>query len=302
MLRELKIKWITWIDWVWLTKEETEKIIEKYDFHELDVEAVLEPNQTARIDSYDDYMFLTLHFPKYNSVAQFYSLNEFHVFLWKDFIITLRDYEGQHLDGIFKKYEAKQTEEYDLDVSSGLILYEVIQVMLEKMFKLGKNIRKDIKLIEGQVFDNLNSRLVKDIMIKKRNIIVLKHMFSPQKSVLIGLENHMKKVFEDEIEVYYEDLEDKLDKIITDVKILEEYIESVEDAFKSLIDIKTNSTIKFLTIFSAVLLPLTLITSFYGMNVDLPFQDTPGFVYGILFFSIGLVALLYIYSTKTRKM
>ena len=302
MLRELKIKWITWIDWVWLTKDETQSVIEKYDFHELDIEAVLEPNQTARIDSYDDYMFLTLHFPKYNSAAQFYSLNEFHVFLWKDFIITLRDFEGQHLDGIFKKYQDQETEEYDLDVSSGLILYEVIQVMLEKMFKLGKNIKKDIKLIEGQVFDNLNSRLVKDIMIKKRNIIVLKHMFQPQKSVLIGLENHMKKVFEDEIEVYYEDLEDKLEKIITDVKILEEYIESVEDAFKSLIDIKTNSTIKFLTIFSAVLLPLTLITSFYGMNVDLPFQETPGFVYGLLFFSIWLVSLLYIYYTKSRKM
>lgn len=171
-------------------------------------------------------------------------------------------------------------------MSSGLILYEVIQVMLEKMFKVGKNIRKDIKLIENQVFENTTSRLVKDIMIKKRNIIVLKHMFQPQKSVLIGLENHMKKIFPDEIEVYFEDLEDKLEKIVTDVSILEEYIESVEDAFKSIIDIKTNSTIKFLTIFSAILLPLTLVTSFYGMNVDLPFQETPGFVYGILFFCI----------------
>ena len=302
MLRELKIKWITWIDGVNLSKEELQSVLSNYDFHELDLEAVLEPNQTARIDSYDDYMFLTLHFPKYNSRAQFYSLNEFHVFLWKDFIITLRDFEGQHLDGIFQKYEQKQIEEYDLDVSTWLILYEVIQVMLEKMFKVRKNIRKDIKEIEEKVFKKASSPLVKDIMIKKRNIIVLKHMFQPQKSVLIGLENHMKKIFPDEIEVYFEDLEDKLEKIITDVKILEEYIESVEDAFKSIIDIKTNSTIKFLTIFSAILLPLTLITSFYGMNINLPFQETPGFVYGLLFFSIWVVLLGYMYFNKQRKM
>lgn len=302
MLRELKIKWITWIDGVGLSKDELQGVLSNYDFHELDLEAVLEPNQTARIDSYDDYMFLTLHFPKYNSRAQFYSLNEFHIFLWKDFIITLRDFEGQHLDGIFNKYKQKQTEEYDLPVSTWLILYEVIQVMLEKMFKLGKNVKKDIKEIEWKVFEKASSPLVKDIMIKKRNIVVLKHMFQPQKSVLIGLENHMKKMFEGEIEVYFEDLEDKLEKIITDVKILEEYIESVEDAFKSIIDIKTNSTIKFLTIFSAILLPLTLITSFYGMNVNLPFQETPGFVYGLLFFSIWVVLLGYMYFNKQRKM
>jgi magnesium transporter len=73
------------------------------------------------------------------------------------------------------------------------------------------------------------------------------------------------------MEVYFEDLEDKLDQLLSDIEILDEYIDSVEDAFKTMIDIKTNFVIKVLTIFSAFMLPLTLITSFYGMNIlDLP--------------------------------
>lgn len=92
----------------------------------------------------------------------------------------------------------------------------------------------------------------------------------------------MKKLFDDEIEAYFEDLEDKLQRIITDISVLEEQIESVEDAFKSMIDIQTNSIIKFLTIFSAFMLPLTLITSFYGMNIALPYQDTPIIAYGAM--------------------
>ena len=65
------------------------------------------------------------------------------------------------------------------------------------------------------------------------------------------------------MEVYFEDLEDKLDQILSDIDILSEYIDSVEDAFKSMIDIKTNFVLKVLAIFSAFMLPLTLITSFY---------------------------------------
>ena len=72
------------------------------------------------------------------------------------------------------------------------------------------------------------------------------------------------------MEVYFEDLEDKLEQIVNDINILEEYIDSVEDAFKTIVDINTNSAVKVLTLFSAFLLPLTLVTSFFGMNINLP--------------------------------
>lgn len=302
MLRQLRIKWITWIDAVDLPPAEIEEILESFDFHELDIEACLEPNQRARIDSYDKYMFVTLHFPKYNAYKKIYELNEFNIFLGKNFLITLRDFPGKHLDDIYEKYEKKgDDDEYDIDVSSGLILYELIQEMLEKMFRVCLNVRRDISAIENQVFQKSTAPLVRNILIKKRNIIVLKHMFQPQMSVLIGLENHMKKIFDDEIEAYFEDLEDKLQKIITDISILEEQIESVEDAFKSMIDIQTNSIIKFLTIFSAFMLPLTAITSFYWMNLSLPFQDRPYMAYAAMCISVVVLWVAFLYFQRKRK-
>ncbi len=301
MLRQISIKWLTWIDGIDLPEKKIEEILESYDFHELDIEAALEPNQRARIDSYDDYIFITLHFPKYNQLQKTYNLNEFHVFVGKDFIITLRDFEGKYIDDIFENYQKKREAEYDLDISPGLVLYEIIQAMLEKMFQVALNIRKDIRMIEQQVFQKTTSPLVRDILIKKRNIIVLKHMFQPQMGVLIALENHMKKLFDVEIEAYFEDLEDKMQKIVTDILILEEQIESIEDAFKSMIDIQSNSIIKFLTIFSAFMLPLTLITSFYGMNIKLPYQDTPHIAYIAMIVSILLLGVIFIFVQRKRK-
>lgn len=163
-------------------------------------------------------------------------------------------------------------DEYDIAVSPARILYEIIQEMLEKMFRVTQNIRRDLSMIEKKVFQQSQVNLVREILIKKRNIVVLKHMFQPQMSVLISLENQMKKLFNDEVEAYFEDLEDKLQQIITDILILEEQVTSIEDAFKSMIDIETNNVIKFLTIFSAFMLPLTFVTSFYGMNIHLPYE------------------------------
>ena len=302
MLRQLRIKGITWIDGVNLPGKEIEEILDPFDFHELDIEAVLEPNQRPRIDRYDKYIFLTLHFPKYSHVKKSYTLNEFHIFLGKNFLITLRNFSGKHLEEIYNKYEKKgDVDEYDIDTSTWLILYELIQEMLEKMFRVSQKVKGDIGEIEKKVFQKAQAPLVRDILIKKRNIITLKHMFQPQMWVLIGLENHMKKLFDDEIEAYFEDLEDKLQRIITDISVLEEQIESVEDAFKSMIDIQTNSIIKFLTIFSAFMLPLTLITSFYGMNIALPYQDTPIIAYGAMWVSISLLAVAFLYFQRKRK-
>jgi len=301
MIRRLKVKGITWIDAVNASNKTIEEILVPFDFHELDVEAVLEPNQRARIDSYDEYVFITLHFPKYNQLKKIYELNEFHIFLGKRFLITLRDFQGRHIDEIYRKYEEKgDDDEYDIDASSGLILYELIQEMLEKMFRVSTNIRRDIIHIEKQVFEKPKSPLVRSILTKKRNIVVLKHMFQPQVAVLRTLELHMNKIFNEEIEAYFEDLEDKMQKIITDISILEEHIESVEDAFKSMIDIQTNSIIKFLTIFSAFMLPLTLITSFYGMNIDLPYGEA-SFVYGAMGVSVVLLWVVFLYYSWRRK-
>ena len=294
MHKKINIRGLTWIDWVNLDKAEIYKIVKDYDFHELDIEACLEENQKSRVDIYDDYIFSTLHFPKYNLKTRIYELNEFNIFIGRDFIITLRDYPGQKIDNIFEKYTKLDIDENaSVKITSGFILYEIIQAMLEKMFRVTDNVHRDIRGIERRVFDKTSAWLVRTIMVKKRNIVVLKHMFKPQIPVLKLLEDSVNKVFKWTMEEYFEDLEDKLELIVNDILILEEQINSIEDAFKTIVDINTNFTVKLLTIFSAFLLPLTLITSFYGMNIELPYSDSPYFVYSILILTLIFMWAMY---------
>jgi magnesium transporter len=306
MLREIQVGGIKWIDAVDLKKQDIYDVLDNYSFHELDIEACLEENQRARIDSYEDYFFTILHFPKYNQKTKVYELNEFNVFVGKDFLITFRNFWGNHIDQIFEKYqsfEENYSDGEEMKISSWYILYEIIQVMLEKMFKVINNVRQDIRLLEKQVFDHVDPTLVRDIMIKKRNIILLKNMFKPQLWVMASLESSVNKLFLWEIELYFEDLQDKTWFIYNDVELMEEYIISIEDAYKTMIDIQTWNIIRFLTIFSAFHLPLTLITWFYGMNVEnLPFQHSFVIVILILTSTFATMVLLYYVLNKKGKM
>lgn len=77
----------------------------------------------------------------------------------------------------------------------------------------------------------------------------------------------MKARFSDEVELYFENLEDKLDKIFSEIQLLQENIDSMEDTLKSIFELDSNTTIRYLTIFSAFMLPLTLLTGIFGMNI-----------------------------------
>ena len=301
-IRKLEVKWITWIDGADLDKKQIFEVVKDYNFHELDIEACFEDNQRARVDKYDDYLFLILKFPKYNKKLWVYELNEFNIFLWKNYIITFRDFPAKHIDMLFEKYEKQDVEDNaQFRFTSGYVLYEIIQSMLEKMFKVLDNNAKDLKNLEKIVFTNSSSSLVKNIMIKKRNIMFLKHMFKPQIAVLKLIEMHINKMFKWEIEVYFEDLEDKIEYITNYLDIYEENILYIEDAFQTIVDIKTNTVMKILTIFSTLLLPLTLITSFYGMNVPLPYQNNPNVVYWLMLFSLITMIIAFIRAVWKRK-
>ena len=126
-------------------------------------------------------------------------------------------------------------------------------------------------------------------------------MFKPQIVVLNQLEFNINKLFAWKIEAYFEDLEDKLSQIVNEINLLDEHISSTEVSYKTIIDIRTNSVIKILTVVSTYTFPMMLITSFYGMNVKTPMQENSIFVLSAIFWSTALVIfILYRYFRDNK--
>ncbi len=284
-----KNTWV-WQDYINPALDDIDAIIEKYGFHELDKEAILEENQYARIDTYDEYLFLVLHFPKYEPSTERYINNELNIFISKDYLITFRYYQSTTMKRIYTKYETRmQSGEH---ITPAFLLYEIIENFLDKTMKMLERFGKDLKILERELFNTRGTELIKSIMTRKRNIITLKHMMKPQIAVLKMIEIRMKERFSEEVELYFENLQDKLDKIFSEVQLQQENIDSIEDTLKSVFELETNTTITYLTVFSAFMLPLTLVTGFFGMNIEsLPFNNT------VMWITLGWLSLILLIVT-----
>lgn len=302
MLQKQTINGFKWVDGVNVAEEEVKKILKRYDIHELDLKACLEWNQRTRVDKYSSYSFIVLHFPKYNTRTKLYDSKEIYIFLSEAFLFIFRDFNFAKIHHLYSEYShTKDNNETELKVTSVYATYEIFHLMLEKAFNSLKSVRIDMKEIEKKVFEWVWAGLVRDIMLQKKNIVLLSHSFKPWIMVLKQLQYISSQVYGNQIRAYFEELEDKTDQLVSEIAILKERIESIEDAFKSMLDIKTNFTIKILTIFSAFLLPLTLITSFYGMNIDLPYANSPVYIFNFLWLSLVFMLCIYLFLKRNWK-
>lgn len=296
-------------DWIHLfepQKDEIRKLVETYDFHELIEEDLFELTNQEKIDIYEDYMFIVLNFPKYNAVKQKYFLNEFSIILGKNIIITMTKFDTNHIKSIIDEYsEELKTRESneEFKISPYYILYKILDTMYDKGIKMLTQSSKDVISLEEQLFTSskLEKILLENLTIKKRNIVWLKHTFAPHKEILDELQNALPKFYKEDLDVYFEDLVYKFDKITNTIAISFENIASLADTYNSLMNIKTNSMITVLTIFSAITWVLTLVSGIYGMNIPLPGQESNNF-FPILMVSMWIlcIALLLIFKKKKR--
>lgn len=287
-----------WIDTVDASAETIMQIAETYDFHELDLEAIMEEHQSARVDRSDDYIFAVIHFPKLDPITGHYIVNEFEVYLKRDTLITFRYLPSRTVDSVLDYYELNKYEKEQSH--SGYILYKLLDTMMDTTFKVVESMGKEIRMLEKEIFARSSEKTIENMLVRRRNIIALKHMVRPQIRVMKVLEYEVKIFFGEEVEAYFEHLQDKIEQLVNEIETLEENIASMESSLRALYDVRSAATIKIFTIFSAFMLPLTLVTGFFGMNIDdLPFDHIV--VYEAIALTALLVSCILFIMWKCRK-
>lgn len=297
------------IKWIYLSKpnsHELEELIKNLDLHEMVEQDILEPSAHDKIDIYDDCIFLIIHFPKYNEKLGKYVSNEMNIILGKDFIITITKYPTNNIEKIRQEYEQEIREEWDeaeeYKISPYYILYKIIDVMYDKIL-LGLNkFNLDLMEMEKQVFSKnfVDTDLLKNVLIKKRNTVLLKTIISPQEEILLELQKATANFYEGDLDVYFEDLEYKTSKILGHISIIHENIDSIGETFNTLTNMMTNKNIGVLTILTVIIWIMTMISGIYGMNISLPLQDYPQ-AFMILMGFMLVMAVVTILAFKRKK-
>lgn len=297
---QIKIWWTTWIHLVDPDKKQIEKLVDKYDLHEIIEQDFLDFTTQDKIDVYDWCLFLIMRFPKFNTKTKKHFANQMHAILWKNFIITVTSYVTNNVEKIQDQYR-KEISEADADekfkLSPYYILYKIIDAMYDKVLTWMTKFSQDLVKIEDKAMDasSITQETLSELLIKKRSAVLMKHIITPHMEILSELQTATMKFYQWDLDVYFEDLQYKTDKILSLISIAHENTESLFDASDTLTTMRTNKIISILTIFTVLLWILTWISWLYGMNVDLPAQNYIGVFWRLLWWMIWLTIITMAY-------
>jgi magnesium transporter len=248
---------------------------EHFAFHQLDYEDVRSRNQRPKIDEYDEYLFIVLHFPVFDRQVGRLNTGELDIFVGPDFLITIPNVELQPVEYLFERCRtSEQAREELFSKGSGYLLYKVVDSSFDYCFPMLRKIGNKLDRLEEEIFEGRSQEVVRDLSNVKQEIINFRKIVRPERPVLRDLERTKQRYMAEDLEVYFDDIIDASERIWDMLENYKEVVEALEDTNESVLSHRLNDILRVLTVISVVLLPLTLIASIWGMNVRVPGQGS----------------------------
>src|SRR4051794_8608316 len=244
---------------------------ERFEFHPLDYEDVFSRNQRPKVDEYEGYLFVVLHFPRFDKSVGRLNAAELDVFVGPDYVITLPNEPIDAVEYLFER--CRRSEELRDELFSkgpGYLLYKIVDDCVDASFPMLNKIGNKLDRLEDDIFEEERSReVVRDISDVKQEIINFRKVIRPQRAALRDLER-TKRYIPDDLDVYFDDINDANERIWDMLENFKEVAEALEATNESALSHRLNDVLRVLTAFSVIMLPLTLIAGIWGMNVKVP--------------------------------
>src|SRR3954451_8417484 len=276
---------------------------EHFDFHALDLEDVLSRNQRPKIDVYDDYLFIVLHFPVFDPQAGRLGTGELDLFVGPDYLVTIPKQPLQPVEYLFERCRSKEEMREQLfSRGSGYLLYRLVDDSFDYCFPMLRKIGNKLDALEDDIFEGRSEEVVRDISNVKQEIINFRKVIRPQRPVLRDLEKVKQRYLATDLdlEIYFDDIVDAHERIWDMLENYKEVAQALEETNESVISHRVNDILRVLTSITVIVLPLTLIASVMGMNTWVPSQGHEAGFFTVLGLMLAVLVGMVAYFRRRK--
>ena len=285
-----------WHDLVSPSADDVARLHERYPhFHPLNLEDIRSHIERPKLDQDDDYLFLVMHFPQWDSAGEVSRASEVDIFVGRDFVVTVHNGSLKPLATAYERCQADASARADLLGRGGPhAFYTLLDQLVDYIFPILDKVEGRVGAIGDALFESNAKQTIREIALLRRDIISLRRIIRHQIPIVLELETVQHPLLHEDMEEYFGDIADHLFKLRDIADENYEIINSYADAADALSSHRINEVMRILTVISVIMLPLTLISSIYGMNIDLPFADDPNafMLTAIIMIVVALVMLL----------
>ncbi|MBA2268052.1 MAG: magnesium transporter CorA family protein [Nitrosopumilus sp.] len=302
------------LEWVYVeqpTREKMDLVSKKFSLHELNIEDCLSKNQLPKIDRYDDHVFIILQFPTTQKEKSSPRFSQLSLFIGKDFLISIHHGVLKPLSELFQacKMDGGKNKQNIMGNSPGYLLHSILDALVDDLLHILMKVIGNLDDIEDAVFDD-KVAVAKEISMLRREITTLRRIVGPLKRIMLEIISRDVRKFSTDVEEedlisYFNDINDHVSKVLETLDESKETIEIYKDTDHMLSSEKTNKILSFLTILFTLSIPVTVVGTFYGMNIIIPGSTNYSYNLGdfipliiTLSFSVGSVIIMLYYFRK----
>jgi magnesium transporter len=258
---------VSWLDIVGLNDT---KIISQigtiYGVHPLTIEDILNTEQLPKFDVFESYIFIIIRIYFYDDKINRLKSDQISIILGNNFVITFQEKPSIIFDHI--KERLKHTHGTMHKKGADYLMHALLDASVDTYYQVLESIGDAIEEIEEKVIVSHASEMVKKIHGLKKNIIFLRKSVWPLREIISGLYHKVSPLIQDDTLLYLKDVYDHTIQVIDTVETYRDLLSGIMEIYISSTNNRLNEVMKVLTVFATIFIPLTFISSLYGMNFN----------------------------------
>lgn len=260
-------------------------LAERYGWHELAVEDCRHATQLAKADYYEGYTFIIINSTHYTELPCELKVREIDVFLGPDYIVTVHYNESLSIKQI-EQWLATNVVHLERPDQA---LHSIIDIVVDRYLPTLESIGDTIDKVQDDLLISPEAHLLQTIFELKRGMLQFRRAVSSQRELLNILIRDDTQMISKDMRIYFRDVYDHAVRAMDLLETYRDLLTGGLDIYLTQMANRTNDIVKGLTILATILLPLTLVTGYFGMNFEyIPLLKDPN---GIWYTTGAMIAL-----------
>jgi magnesium transporter len=256
-----------WVDLGAPSIPEALLLSETFAFHPLSVEDARADLNYPKIEAYDGYLYAILHGIDFHAGDRGFATHDVDFFIGPNYLVTVHD---GHSRSIIELQENVARNVKIMSEGPVALFHRIVDAMVDHYRPEVEKLEDRIDELEKAVFERPKPDLIRQILNEKREVSGLRRILTPQRDVIARLARRDFVDISTDLAFRFRDVYDHIVHLADDAAIFQDRITGILDAHLTNVSNRLNEVMKVLTVMSTIVLPLTLIAGFWGMNVHLP--------------------------------
>jgi magnesium transporter len=258
---------VTWVNIEGLTDVSIiDAIGRHFDIHSLVLEDILNTHQRPKLEDYNDYLYIVLKALALGHNGFIVEYEQISVLILNKFVFTFKEKPDAIFDPILSQLDNEKSRLRNL--GTDYLAYVIMDTVVDEYFALQDALDELIESVEDDLLTNPSVQTLSTIQKIKRELIFLRRTVSPLRELLANIQRSESTLIQERTKRYFADVYDHAIRVIEAMESYRDLITGMMDIYLSSVSNKMNETMKVLTVFASIFIPLTFIAGVYGMNFE----------------------------------